>query len=146
VSYYTFYSNVILRKDTEKDMMTFFILPEGFEYKRSRLNYTNVNIPFEIRYRHKSGFKINAGIRLGIVADMRLAYKGDNLYEDGGLKMNYIDKAVFSDYQKFSFEVTLKTGWKWFGVHAAYHVNKLFVGDKGPQIYPVSVGITLSLF
>lgn len=146
VNYYTMYTNSLLKMDYENDIAKFYILPDDIEeYKRCRLSYTNVNIPFEIRYRHSCGFKLNIGVRVGMMADLRFNYKGDDLTELKDVTMNYIEKG-FLNKQKFTFEVTLKTGWKWFGINASCHVSKLFEKEKGPQMYPVSLGITLSLF
>ena len=108
----------------------------------NKLSYTNMHIPIEFRYRHKCGFKIAVGVRVGLTVDLHSKYFGPAL---NGSE----DKDLIKDYKivnrtKVPVEVTFRTGWKFVGVSVSYMVTKLFEAEKGPQICPLSVGISLS--
>jgi len=116
-------------------------VPEGISYRKNKITFTNINIPIEFRYRHSSGFKISAGVRVGLLADAHTKYFGDAL--DGS-----DDKDLLKDYKipnksKYPVEFTFKTGWKFVSVNVSYMITKFFEEGKGPRIYPVSFGITL---
>jgi hypothetical protein len=50
------------------------------------------------------------------------------------------------NYTKVPVEITFRSGWKYFGFHASYMITKMFEPAKGPQMYPFSLGISLSLY
>lgn len=110
--------------------------------RKNKLSYTNLHIPIEFRFRHKSGFKLAVGVRVGVTVDLHSKYFGPAL---NGSQ----DKDLFKDYKivnrtKIPVEVTFRTGWKFVGISASYMLTKLFESGKGPQICPFSVGISLS--
>ena len=115
-------------------------IPDGTKYRKNKITFTNINIPFEFRYRHSSGFKISVGVRVGLMADVHSKYFGSAL--DGA------GKELVKDYDipnrtKIPVEFTFKTGWKFVSVNFSYMLTKMFVVDKGPQINTVSFGVTL---
>jgi len=117
------------------------IIGAGTKYRKNKITFTNINIPFEFRYRHSSGFKISAGVRVSLMADVHSKYFGPAL--DGS-----DDKDLFKDYKipnrtKIPVEFTFKTGWKFVSLNFSYMVTKMFAVDKGPQINTMSFGITL---
>ncbi|MDR0602821.1 MAG: PorT family protein [Bacteroidales bacterium] len=140
VSNHNMYSNAIWGiGDEYTTIMT--PVPESIKYRRNKITFTNINIPLEFRYRHHaSGFKISAGVRVGLMADIHSKYFGAAL--DGS-----DDKDLFKNYSipnrtKIPVEFTFKTGWKFVSVNVSYMITKMFT-DEGPQIHPISFGITL---
>jgi len=115
-------------------------VPEGIKYRKNKITFTNINIPLEFRYRHSSGFKISAGARVGLMADIHSKYFGSAL--DGS-----DDKTLIKDYKipnrtRIPVEFTFKTGWKFVSVNVSYMITKMFAADS-PQINTVSFGVTL---
>jgi hypothetical protein len=96
----------------------------------------------EFRYRHHaSGFKISAGVRVGLMADIHSKYFGAAL--DGSDDKDLIKDYSIPNRTKVPVEFTFKTGWKFVSVNVSYMITKMFVDGKGPQIHPISFGITL---
>ena len=144
-TYYTQYSNCLLKYVRDDDVSRYFILPEDLEYKHSRVAYMNCNIPIEIRYRHPCGFKLDVGVHVGLVAGLSYKYKGPHYNGVDGDYLNYKD-LDFYNKQKFSADVYLRMGWKAFGVYYSYQLNKVFETSKGPAMNPMSLGISIALF
>ncbi|MCL2434619.1 MAG: hypothetical protein FWD09_00600 [Lentimicrobiaceae bacterium] len=145
-TYHTQFSNAQLRYDPTSDKTKYFILPTTISdsLKLNRMTYINCNIPLEFRYRHKSGFKLTVGMRLGLVAEISQRYKGKNI-EGNGTEENY--KFFLTTHrQTVNFDAYIRCGWKFVGVYYSYQVNKLFNEGKGPAVNPMSLGISLSLF
>jgi len=147
-TYHTQFSNALLRYDPESKTTKYYILPSIIGHKDSlklnRMTYINCNIPLELRYRHKNGFKFTMGVRLGLVAEISQRYKGKNI-EGNGTEENF-KSFLTTDRQKVNFDVYIRCGWKFVGVYYSYQVNKLFNEGKGPAVNPMSLGISLSLF
>jgi hypothetical protein len=45
--------------------------------------------------------------------------------------------------ESFSYGPTMHIGYKWFHVTGYYSISKLFIKNKGPQMYPISIGFVL---
>lgn len=143
-SYYTQFSNAILKSE-DQDIMKYYIIPEGIEYKLNRLTYTQVHIPIEFRYRNpKNKFKVSIGARLGLVTRISQRYRGDDP-SGNGLTANYKSYDIFHK-QKYNVDVLFRIGWNCVGFYASYQINKLFESTKGPAINPITIGLTWSLF
>ena len=41
-------------------------------------------------------------------------------------------------------DATARIGWGWVNVFATYSLTTLFKTDRGPELYPFSVGLTIS--
>ena len=116
-------------------------IPDGITYRKNKITFTNINIPIEFRYRHRSGFKISAGVRVGLIADVHSKYFGAAL--DGSQDKDLIKNYKIPNKSKFPVEFTFKTGWKFLSLNVSYMVTKFFEDPKGPRINPISFGITL---
>lgn len=147
-TFHTQFSNGQLLYNTQEGITKYYLLPDYPVYsdslKLNRMTYINCNIPLEFRYRHKSGFKLTIGVRLGLVAELSQRYKGKNTE---GLNIEENSKTFLkTDRQTINFDAYIRCGWKFVGVYYSYQVNKLFNEGKGPAVNPMSVGISLSLF
>jgi len=147
-TYHTQFSNAHLKYNNSTDLTKYYLFPENIANKDSiklnRMTYINCNIPLELRYRHKSGFKFTLGIRLGLVSEISQRYKGKNL--EGNNTDENFKYFLTNNRQKVNFDVYMRCGWKFVAVYYSYQVNKLFNEGKGPAVNPMSVGISLSLF
>ena len=114
---------------------------EGVKYRKNKITFTNINIPFEFRYRHSSGFKISAGVRVGLMADIHSKYFGPAL--DGSADKDLIKNYKIPNRTKIPVEFTFKTGWKFVSVNFSYMITKMFAVEKGPQINTMSFGVTI---
>jgi hypothetical protein len=148
-TFHTQFSNAQLRYSQADGITKYYLLPALPAYsadtvKLNRMTYINCNIPLEFRYRHKSGFKLTIGVRLGLVAELSQRYKGKNTE---GFPIDENNKYFLkTDRQTVNFDAYIRCGWKFVGVYYSYQVNKLFNEGKGPAVNPMSVGISLSLF
>ncbi|MDR2868256.1 MAG: hypothetical protein LBV46_01795 [Bacteroidales bacterium] len=144
VSYYAHYTNARFIHGSMPDRVMNYEVPAvpDSTIKMLKMNYVNCYIPLEFRYRHQNGFKLTLGVRVGLVAEVSESYKGK---DD---QLNNIHQKTYDIFnkQKYNFDVYTRIGWKFVNVFYSFQINKLFVKDKGPQICPMSVGISLSIF
>jgi len=140
---HNFYSNAIL-EDISADSVFFTPIPDDINYRKSKVGFSYLDFPFELRFKTKSEFRLAIGFKLGVKLDARTKYKGDHLDGSG---REYIDKQKqVSQMEKVRFGPTFRLGYKWANVFGYYSVTKPFTTANGPPMHPVSIGITLMPF
>lgn len=144
VSYYTQYSNALLRYDETDDIMRYYVLSENVKYKLLKMNYLNVNIPLEFRYRHENGFKFTVGVRAGLICEVSQKYKGQ--VPETASDTTMYKNLRFENKMKYNVDVYARIGWKFINAYYSFQPTPLFTVGKGPKICPMSVGISLSIF
>lgn len=144
ITYYSQHCNALLQYNKQDDVMRYYLMPENVSYKRIKLNYFNVNIPVEFRYRHSSGFKITVGARVGVVCGLSQKYRGSDPYT--GVDTMAYKNLYMPNRFKYNIDVYTRIGWKFVDVYYSFQATPLFTNGKGPKIYPMSVGFSLSLF
>jgi hypothetical protein len=129
-------------ENIKADTITFTVIPDTISYKKSKLGLTYLDFPLELRLKTKSKFTMAVGIRLGYLLDAKTKYKGDNLTGDQIIQKN---KQV-NNADKFRFGPTIRVGYDWVQVMGYFSVTKIFDKGLGPDLSPISVGITFSPF
>jgi hypothetical protein len=122
---------------------TIVFTPITNNYKRSKLHLVYVDFPFEFRFRFDDKWKLGVGFKLGIILDSKTKYYGD--ITATGPRVLQKNKKVNS-LEKYTFGPTLRVGYKWVSLFGYYQPTHIFSRDLGPDLYPISVGITLSPF
>ena len=120
-------------------------------FKRYKVSPTYADIPLELRFRIKDQVKIGVGFKVGIMVATKTRYVGpdgeDNpLTDNSGATVN--EKLLYiNNVERLAYSATLRVGWKWVSVFAAYQINQTFsVGHDAPVFHPLSVGITFAPF
>jgi hypothetical protein len=142
-TYYTQYSDALFKKDADGVLRMYTLPDSSFRHK---MNYFSCNIPLELRYRHqKSGFKVSLGVRIGLIAEISERYNGTNIDDPTADKWNY---KVFKlpNKTKYNFDVYMRMGWKYFSVYYSYQLTPVFEKGLGPNMAPMSLGFTFTLF
>ncbi|MEI6346897.1 MAG: outer membrane beta-barrel protein [Bacteroidota bacterium] len=143
-----FYSNAVTKMNLPIDRTTIMTpVASGINYSQNKLSFTYINIPLELRFRSKIGIRAALGLRSGLLVDSYSTYYGENpdtqFYGNNGI-LKIVNKDI-SNTEKYLFELTARVGWKFVTLNGSYSLSKMFT-DKGPQIYPYTVGVSLSLW
>ncbi|MCD6089915.1 MAG: PorT family protein [Bacteroidales bacterium] len=140
--------------DIHADVVEFTPLPAGITVARNKMNFTYLDIPLELRIKTENDIRFGLGFKFGILMDSKTFYKGDAFNRDEasaayGTSLGYIaiDKTKkIHQLEKYRFGVQLRAGYKWIQAFGYYSLNKVFIADKGPQMYPIHVGVTFMPF
>jgi hypothetical protein len=141
IGWHNLYSNMTIN-NIKADTIVFSRIPDSLNYKKSKLGLTYLDFPVELRFAAKNKVRFSVGVKLGYLLDAKTKYKGDNTTGD-----EYISK--FKDVNnanKFRFGPVIRVGYNWFQVMAYYSVTKIFDKNLGPDLYPISVGVTFMPF
>ncbi len=140
---HNFYSNATL---SDTSGISFFVpIPDEAEndekinYDKSKLSLTYLDFPIELRFKSEKGFRFAIGAKVGVNIDAHTKYNGDDLIDGSKTKTkeNYLP-----NIETWRFGPTLQVGYKWINVVGFYSVTKVF-NTSGPQIYPISLGLSL---
>ncbi len=134
------YTNATIN-DIHADTIVFTPIEEN--YKRSKVNFTYIGIPAELKFRTKKGFKTNIGFKVGYKIDSKQLFVGDRPSDNKSVKVK--TKRV-NQTEDFSFGPYLRIGYKWITVYAYYEISKKFKSDLGPKVSAVSLGISVTPF
>ena len=130
-----------------KDPVTRVIVPRypppGVSYAKSKLNtcYLTVPLIFEVHFGPgKKGF-----IGLGVIGDLKLFSNTKIKYYDGGSKQREKVKSDFN-LSPLRYHLTARAGYSFIKIFANYSMVPMFKTNMGPELYPVTVGLTLINF
>jgi len=112
------------------------------DYSKNRFKTFFINAPllFELNTGNnkKKSFHISTGAILGFNLQTKMKYK----YKVEGDSKKEKDKQDFNT-NPFRVSLTARVGYGRFNVFASYSLTPLFENNKGPELYPFSVGVTL---
>jgi hypothetical protein len=116
----------------------------AISYKKDKMVYSFLDLPFEFRYRTEKGFKIAAGLKYGLLLGFHTKYKGDD--PSGKLGSGKLKDATTTNIQSSRYGVTFAIGYKSLMFNAYYQLSKTYKDNLGPDMYPISLGISLHPF
>ena len=151
ISMHNMYSDNYI-EDVKADSISFVKIPDGTSYKKSKLSLAYIDVPIELRIKTDKKFRIAFGFKFGFNINAHQKYKGNRLLTDDdgvvttdGVNVKVKSKDV-SQIESWRYGPTFRIGYKWFNVTLYYQLSKVFKVDKGPQLYPISIGIAVIPF
>lgn len=138
---YRFDNNVVLIKEGNDLIDAYEFNPANYTKSKLVVNYLNLPIMLEYqtnRFSKKNSFHIGAGIQTGL----RIGSHTKRVYQDDGRKKKDKDPGDFH-INPFKYDAMVRLGWGKINLHANYSLNTLFKNNKGPELYPFTVGISL---
>jgi hypothetical protein len=136
ISAHNFRFQAEMLKDSN-DYITFHPFAEKKDKYKLVLSY--VDLPIEFRYRTKGEniFRVYVGGKIGYMMSNHIKMV------DEGLKTKTYN---ISNLLKYRYGLTLTVGYKLINIYAYYSLSHLFEKNKGPEMYPISVGISFIPF
>jgi hypothetical protein len=142
-NYYPFDNNNSIMKDPVTGIIVPRYPPPGVSYSKSRLHtgYLTVPLLFEFQMgKDQKGF-----IGFGVIGDLKLWSNTKIKYYENGSKQREKVKNDFN-LSPLRYHVTLRAGYKFIKLYANLSMVSLFKTNMGPEVYPVTVGLTLISF
>jgi hypothetical protein len=113
-----------------------------YNYSKNRFKTWFINAPLLLELNtgdHKNkSFHISAGAIVGFNLQTKMKY----IYNDNGDEKKEKDKQDFNT-NPFRVSMTVRAGVGWFNLFATYSLTPLFENNRGPELYPFTVGVTL---
>ncbi|MDZ7741974.1 MAG: DUF2807 domain-containing protein [Bacteroidota bacterium] len=167
INNYRFDDNVTLVPDSSRIKGYF---NDGVSMKKSKLVVNFVEVPVLLEFQTNGNSKRNSfHITAGMVFGLRFASHTKQYYNETNKEYEWLEiepktrNKVSTNPPKyfqspgtkktknrddfhlnpFKADATVRIGWGWVNLFGTYSLTTLFREDKGPELYPYSVGITL---
>ncbi len=115
--------------------------PSNLDYDLNKLSCNYIDGALELRFRtneneaHKR-FKVSVGIKGGVLVQSHTKFEDD----DNKIKTYHI-----KNLNNFQYGLTGRIGYGRWGVSGYYSLMNLFKDGKGPDVVPVSIGLSFAL-
>lgn len=121
------------------------------DFRRYKVNPTYGEIPLELRFRFNDSWKVGVGFKVGIMVVTKTKFVGPDdeagTLTDGSGATVHEKQCYISNMERLAYSATLRVGWKWVNLFAAYQMSPVFaVGHNAPVFHPLSVGLTFAPF
>jgi len=140
------YSNAVLNQDSSGvyDFVKIIDLDTSkvTHFKKSKISVAYWDFPLEFRFSDKGGFTLALGMKFGMNINAMTKYKGDDYT---GLSTDQIKMKVkdLENVVKWRYGLTARVGFKMVELYYFYSLTDVFKADKGPEIAPMSIGISV---
>ncbi len=138
-NHYALKNNVTLNGDT-----TFLnAFNDKIDYKKNTLNVSYIKVPLLIEFNTSKNPNQDFHIAIGGEFAYRIHAVAKQKYdmEDVHYKLKQRDDF---NLEPFRYSATARIGYNNVTVFANYGLNRLFQKNKGPQVYPFTLGVTFS--
>jgi hypothetical protein len=139
------FSNPVSIKMNEEGNTVVDTSYSNFDVQKSKLSTTHLTIPLLLEFQIPTG---DPGHRIfisgGVIGGLRLGAHTKVVYDDSG-KQKDVNRDDFN-LSTFRYGFTARIGYRGLKLFANYYPVSLFEKDKGPQVYPFSVGLILFNF
>jgi len=139
--------------DIKADTIHFTPIPDNVVYKRSKINLVYLDLPVELKLRFENGFKATVGFKAGWIIDSKEKYVGDRYEEYYGNQFDYERRVGVKEKTKeirqlenFTYGPTLRLGYKFISIYGYYQISSAFKRNLGPDLAPISIGLTITPF
>jgi hypothetical protein len=115
-------------------------IPDSIDYDLNKLSLNFLDAALELRFRtkensHLQRFKISLGIKAGLLLQSHTKYEDEN----GKFKTYGV-----ANINKFQYGPTVRIGYASWGISGYYSMVTLLKKDKGPELIPFSIGISVT--
>jgi hypothetical protein len=140
-NHYALLNNVTLNGDT-----TYLNArnDSSITYKKNTLNVSYIKIPLMLEFNTSKNTEKNFHIGIGAEIAYRIHSVLKQKYDANDKHYKIKQKDDFN-LEPFRYSAVARVGYKNVTVFADYGLNRLFKKDKGPQVYPFTVGVTFSM-
>lgn len=140
---YRFQDNIVITPDSST-IYGSADTTNGRAYLKSKLTASYLVIPILFEYQTNSHHNANSfHISAGVIGGVRLGSHSKQVFTfNGGGKSK--PKIYDSFYlQPFRLDATARIGWGPVNIYANYSIIEMFRKDRGPELYPFTVGLIL---
>jgi len=117
----------------------------GYRVDKTKLSTTNLTLPLLFEFQIPAGEKKHRiYMSAGVIGGLRLGSHTKVVYDDGDKRKDK-NRSDFN-IATFRYGFTARMGYRAIRLYANYYPVQLFEKDKGPEVYPFSVGLVLIPF
>ncbi|MCX6244376.1 MAG: outer membrane beta-barrel protein [Bacteroidetes bacterium] len=145
------YGNFIVEQSKINDTTKLIRIPDTVGYKRSKMTMVYLDVPVEFFVKTKVHVNMALGFKLGILLSSHTKYVGDGRIKTNQYQFYQTDELrlklrVIPNLEQFTYGPYFRIGYKWINADCFYMLSTIFNTARGPEMYPISVGLVLMPF
>jgi hypothetical protein len=140
-NHYAFSNNTSLRTDSASYLRG---VTDSVKYKKNMLNVSYLKVPIMLEINTSKNPHNNFHIAGGVEFAYRIHSVTKQAYSEDDHHYKIKQRDGFN-LEPFKYSAVVRIGYDRVSVFADYGLNRLFQKDKGPQEYPFTVGINISI-
>ena len=139
---YSFDKNVALFANSDS---TFAVLDTVTQYRKNELRATYLQVPLMLEFNTSNDPERTFHVAAGIIGGWKIGSQYKQRFESEGKEYKV---KVSDDYNlsPLTLDATARVGYRNLTLFATYGLTSLFKNDKGPEVYPVTIGLSLVPF
>lgn len=146
-NYYRFDNNNSIQKNSttgEVEELDLTQAPyDNWNIEKSKLSTTYATLPILLEIHSSSSQSNGIVFSAGVIGGLKLGSNTKIVYKENGDKNKDKTKDDFN-LSPFRYGVHARLGVGDWMIYGTYYLTPLFEKDKGPELYPISVGFALS--
>lgn len=138
---YRFHDNAII-EDLNDELDGYLALEDDVDFVKSKLVTTYLTLPIMLEVQTNSYSKANSfHIGAGLLSGLRIGTHTKVVHENGKREIDKNHGA--SSMNPFKLDFMARLGWGKINLYGKYALNSLFKKNRGIELYPFSVGLSL---
>ncbi|MDZ7777195.1 MAG: outer membrane beta-barrel protein [Bacteroidales bacterium] len=113
--------------------------------ENAKFSFGYLDVPMEMHITTQSNLRAAIGFKVGLLINSLSKYKGDDFSSASGDQIK-VKRKNLSNTNQLRYGPTLRLGYKWIDLFAYYSLTPVFEENKGPEMYPISIGISVVKF
>lgn len=116
-------------------------------YLKSKLALSSLNVPLLLNICSKktSADDKQFNLSVGVIGSLRYNHRTKNVFKEKNFRSREVDKSNLG-INPFALQGTIRLRYDKFSLFANYSLTPLFFENKGPELYPFSIGMALVSF
>jgi hypothetical protein len=121
---------------------TFGATGDQYDFSKNRLRTTYLKVPLMLEFNTNRDEDRSFHVAAGVIGGWRLGSSLKQKYSEDGVNHKNKIKDDFN-FRDFTLDATVRVGYGDFTVFAMYGLTALFADNRGPEVYPVTVGLSV---
>ena len=142
-NYYRFDNENSIQENTTTGIIEERIFDPTWNIEKSKLTTTYATVPLLLEIHSSSYNHSGVVFAAGAIGGLKLGSHTKVVYKNSGDKNKDKEKDDFN-LSPFRYGVTARIGVGDWLLYGTYYFTPLFEKDKGPELYPISIGFALS--
>ncbi|MBA3898628.1 MAG: DUF2807 domain-containing protein [Bacteroidetes bacterium] len=124
---------------------TTFMTPSTIFSRKHFLSTTHLTVPLMLEFNTHRNPKKSFFLAAGVIGGYRIGSRNVQVTEEDGRRSRSVVRGDFN-LNPFRLDATVRLGYGNINLFATYGLNNLFQANRGPELIPVSVGVSLVNF
>ncbi len=133
----TVFSNTKALPDT-----TFGVIDSVIQFNKTKLRVTYVHVPLMLEFNTSKNPKRSFHVAAGVIGGWKISSITKQKFESEGTE-HIVRRSQDFNLTPWTLDATARVGYRNFTAFITYGITPLFKDGKGPEVYPVTVGITV---